>query len=90
MRDTPPGKYKIYLNLYDRKGNANAGQVTPFVIFGSEIFKMPEIKLQQEKKAVQVDTLTMTEDRNLSFRGATPEIQQRFLELQRERNQKKP
>ncbi len=90
MRDTPPGEYKIYLNLYDRKGNASAGQVTPFVIFGSEIFAMPAMKLPQEKRAVQVGTLVMTTDRNLSFRGATPEIQERFLEMQRERNQKKP
>ncbi len=90
MRDTPPGKYKIYLNLYDRKGNASPGQVTPFVIFGSEIFPMPEMKLTQEKKAVELGTLIMTEDRNLSFQGATPEIHQRFLELKQERKQKKP
>ena len=51
---------------------------------------MPEMKLSQEKKAVQVGTLIMKEDRNLSFQGATPEIQQRFLELQKERKQKKP
>ena len=51
---------------------------------------MPAMKLPQEKRAVQVGTLVMTADRNLSFRGATPEIQERFLEMQRERNQKKP
>ena len=44
---------------------------------------MPEMKLSQEKKAVQVGTLIMKEDRNLSFQGATPKIHQRFLELQK-------
>lgn len=88
MRDTPPGKYTIYLNLYDRKGNPSPGRVTPFVVFGSEIFAMPDMKLPQEKKAVAVGTLTMTEDRNLSFQGATPEIHRRFLEQQKERNRK--
>ena len=90
MCDTPPGKYTIYLNLYDRKGNPSPGRVTPFVVFGSEIFAMPDMKLPQEKKAVAVGTLTMTEDRNLSFQGATPEIHRRFLEQQKERKSKKP
>ncbi len=90
MRDTPPAKYKIYLNLYDRRGNAEPGRVTPFVVFGSEIFAMPDMKLTQEKKAVQIGTLIMNEDRNLSFEGATTEIHQRFLEMQKKRKQKQP
>ena len=90
IRDSPDGiRYKIFLNLYDRKGNRESPWIYSFLLYGTDFIRLPAIRLDNAKQAYFLGTLTMGADDKLTFQGATPAIEQEWQRLEKERLSKK-
>ncbi len=85
LRDMPPGEYKLYLNLFARNGNTATCVAYPYLLYGNKFYTLPAVTLNQEKTTFRLGSLLMDGNHDLTFKGATPEIQRQFEELTKQK-----
>lgn len=83
IRDVPAGEYKIRLNLFDHKGNPEPARVDVFMLYGEKFTRLGRgIELGQEKTSFLLGSISMDDNKNLTFQGATPELQRQYEAMQ--------
>ncbi len=68
IQQAPPGEYKIYYNLFSRKGNPENPTVTGRVFYRDGTRELPAKRLTREKTKVLVTTMVIATDGGVTFR----------------------
>ncbi len=68
IQQAPPGEYKIYYNLFARKGNSRNPVVTGRIFYRDGTRELPAKRLTEESRKVLVTTLIVAPDGQVTFR----------------------
>lgn len=68
IREAPPGEYRIYFNLFNRRGNPANPVVTGRIFFRDGSEKIPDTRLTQVKVKKLAVKITVEENGNVEIR----------------------
>ncbi|MBS1830972.1 MAG: hypothetical protein JST93_37105 [Acidobacteria bacterium] len=85
MRDTPPGDYKVFYKLMDRKGNASPAIVSGYYMHSNTYVYLPRVEMTQDKQVVFAGTIRVRPDYGTAFLVA-PELEALYKQQQASRS----
>lgn len=85
MRDAPPGDYKVFYKLMDRKGNATPAAVSGYYMHNNAYVYLPRIEMTQDKQVVFAGTIRVRPDYGTNFLVA-PEFEALYKQQQASRS----
>jgi hypothetical protein len=84
MRDAPPGEYKVYYKLMDRKGKPGPAIVSGYYMHANAYVHLPRVEFQEERKVAFVGTIRVRPDYGTTF-AAAPEYEAAYREQEARR-----
>lgn len=79
MRDGPPGDYKVYYKLMDRKGNHSPAIVSGYYMHSNTYVQLPRVEMTEDRQVVFAGTIRVKPDYGTQFLVA-PELEARYKE----------
>lgn len=84
MRDAPPGDYKVYYKLMDRKGKPGPAIVSGYYMHANTYVYLPRVEFGEERKVAFVGTIRVRPDYGTAF-AVAPEYEAAYREQEARR-----